>query len=149
MGYLTHVAWLLDLIAVGNELARISTTDTIRATPFLQRYNEALESLATKRDRVSKTVKRIAGLEKYWERYIELILALATNGDVAGNIERCLDGFTKRNADRRLTQDGLVIEGTGVEPVRLDFRLVSISRLARESYGHEFSAITPAWPKNW
>lgn len=139
-GYLicAHLAWALDQVEQGETYVGLAgRRDVLKlTTPFWREYVRGMESLVRREPYEPQFVK-CRGQEKYWTVYLNL-MRCATQGAGLGEAIREVDAaFLRRNSDGRITDDSYETEGSGLHPVRWDYRRDSLL-----SYAARYVAIS-------
>lgn len=101
---------------------------------FLRQYYDALDSFVRKKPFSALNIKW-TGYEKYWTYYLVFISDVTNGRDPSASVAKMAAGFKARNADKRLVERGLPIDGSGRVPVKWDFWGESLKKYATEAYG--------------
>ncbi len=118
-----HLAWALGEIEIGETYAKVASRDDVLdlSTPFWREYSRAVGCLVECQPYAMSDFKS-KGQEKYWLSYLRLIECATNHNDLEPTISEINDTFARRNADKTITDDAYEVEGSGLQPVRWDFR---------------------------
>jgi hypothetical protein len=122
-----HLSWALQAFSLGEAFVAISERkDSVEiSTPFWSEYAKAMGSLV-RREAYSVRKMKLRGQEEYWITYLHLIEAVSSGASKQEALQRIEQAFIKRNSDTRIKDDGYEIEGSGIHPVRWDYRRDSL-----------------------
>jgi hypothetical protein len=128
LSVLGHLAWILDATDAASRSLAVANQSSQRglSTPFWNEYALALECLD--RGRPYDAPERQWKKERYWAPYLEVIADLVHGRKVSNSAARASSAFQERNQNKRFLDDPYGVEGSGREPARWDFRLVSLVR---------------------
>ncbi len=97
-----------------------------------------MQCLVTKQPYEPKLGK-LAGSQKYWAAYLPFISDITNGRDLTGSLEAMWQSFQKRQADKRITDDGgVIVEGSAKQPTHWDFRAEALKAYAAYKYGLTF-----------
>ena len=119
-----HMATLAGRPEIAAHAARTAARDDVKrlSTKFWAEYARAVAALTAGEAYEARPLAKLRGLETYWAPYLDLVADLTHGRDPAATLVRVDDAFERRSRDRRLADDAHLIEGTGRDPVRWDFR---------------------------
>jgi hypothetical protein len=124
---LTHCCWLEAMSSEADEFLSYANA-AHRGTPFWIEYARGLDCLAHGRDYIPRELK-LKGQEVYWATYLRWIAALVSGGNGLEERQAVIDGFRRRQQDKRIRDDNTFTEGCSSHPVRWDYRMESIVKL--------------------
>jgi hypothetical protein len=127
----SHLSTILKNDLAATYLLELANAEGVLelAGKFWKGYARAL--LAFERHRpFARQAMKLAGQERYWVKYLDLMSNLSEGKDVQGSIAEVDEAFAARNRDKRIKDDNFRIEGSGLHPVRWDFRKDAILGLA-------------------
>lgn len=128
---LVHIAWLVDEWDAAFRQLEICLDTKVKKhfgpPKYWAEYHRAIRHLVQQKP-YEPTLPKVQGYQKYWVPYLHLVAELTHGRDHASVDAEIAASFAKRNRDKRLT-NWQNIDGDGREPVKWDFRAVSIHRL--------------------
>jgi hypothetical protein len=148
LSILIHVAWLLQLDGEIEPLLALALSEKVHSTPFFRVYNRGLCQLS-RRDPFQFYEMATRDLERYWKDYLVLISDITNERDVSVSLDAVASNLGRRNADKKIRADGAVIEGSGHEQVKWDFRAASIVSVVRRIYGLDLQTAAKSWSFDW
>ncbi len=119
-----HCAWCLRLFPLGEEFLLLDQrSDVVKlGTPFWNEYARGMSALIRREAFQSAAGLKLKDLEKYWVAYVRFMEAACTGRGLGSALAELDQQFALRNADKKIKQDFLQIEGSGQHPVKWDFR---------------------------
>jgi len=122
-----HLAWALRHYDEGEWFVAFSQRHDVLeiSTPFWREYARAMAALV-RREAYAIAELRLRGQERYWAAYLHFIEAASRGAGVSDALAEIDRAFAARNADRRIKDDHYEVEGSGLHPVRWDFRRDSL-----------------------
>jgi hypothetical protein len=127
-----HLCWALDDFSGGEFFVsfaeRLDIADI--STQFWREYARGMGSLV-RGEPYQLSELKLRGQERYWVTYLHLIEAVVSGNDLEGPKAGIRDAFARRNTDKRITDDSYETEGSGLHPVRWDYRLDSLLTYVR------------------
>jgi hypothetical protein len=129
---LGHVSWLLGsdedhfvVCAAHKDIQAISTR-------FWREYCRAITCLVERQRYEPTPPPRLAGMERYWAVYLEVIKEITHDGGGYDSWPATDEAFVKRNRDRRCANDDVYgVEGSAHLPARWDYRMESLARYVK------------------
>ena len=123
-----HMAWALDNWELAQSFISIGARSDVLelTTKFWREYTRAVIALVHSEGYEMNKGLKLKGQEKYWVVYLCLIEAVTTDGDTEKTITEINRLFVDRNQDKRIKDDNYQVEGSGLYPVRWDFRRDSL-----------------------
>jgi hypothetical protein len=106
---------------------------------FWNEYARAMQCLVSQQAYDPK-LGTLKGSQKYWAAYLPFISDVTHGRDPSGSLEAMRLSFQKRQADKRITDDGgIIVEGSAKQPTHWDFRAEALKAYVSYKYGLTFS----------
>ncbi len=106
---------------------------------FWNEYARAMQCLVTKEPYEPK-LGTLKGSQKYRVPCLTLISDITNGRDLSGSLEAMRQSFQRRQADKRITDDGgLIVEGSEKQPTHWDFRAEALKAYVTYKYELTFT----------
>jgi len=128
---LANAAWALGDRALGEREVGFTRHKAVisLSTKFWREYGRAMHGLVDQSPYTPHPMK-LQGIERHWAAYLNVVSDITHDRDAQGSIAAARQAFFARNGDKRLGRDFSGFDGSGLDPVRFDFRLEGILRYA-------------------
>jgi hypothetical protein len=122
-----HLSWALEDFQIGEFFVKIAERKDLTqiSTPFWREYARAMGCLVRSESYEMRPI-RLRGQEEYWAYYMRLIQAVCNGRDPNDALAEVSQAFVRRNADTRIKDDNYESEGSGIHPVKWDYRRDSL-----------------------
>lgn len=122
-----HLSWALNEFTLGEQFVLVSVREDIAdiSTPFWHVYSNGMGSLV-RNETFKVPVMALRGQEEYWVAYLYLVEAVSIGCSLNEALSRIDRAFAARNSDNRIKDDSYETEGSGIHPVKWDYRRDSL-----------------------
>lgn len=124
---LGHLAWSLEALTLGEWFIALSQRRDVLelSTKFWREYARGIGCLV-RREAYKAADLKLRGQEKYWMAYLRLVETATQRSTLSNALADIDKAFAARNGDKRIKDDNYETEGSGLHPIRWDYRRDSL-----------------------